>query len=127
METDGKLTADGLLNRAEDLIANGDLVAAQSVLDGIEEKSGRKYFVQGKLFESKKWYNEQRKQLKAAVKKEPENEEYKKELAELEEFGKTAEFKKYRREESGRQMGDCCITGCMACGDGCVGGCGAGC
>ena len=87
---------------AEELIARGELDEAQSILNKINEKSGRKFFVLSKLYKARKWYNEQRKVLQAAVELEPDNEKYKKELAEIEEFSKTKEYKKAVKKQ---QMG----------------------
>ena len=109
------------LTKAEELIESGELDEAQNLIDAVEVKIGRKYFVQSKLFNAKGWFNEQRKQLKKALKFEPENEEYKKALDELEDFRKSAEYKQMKTV----QMGDkdsliecCCLSSCECCATG---------
>lgn len=89
METEEK----DRLEKAEERIAQGDLYTAQNLLNMIDGQSGRKYYLQSKIYQKKKWYNEQRKQLKKAVKAEPDNEDCKRELTELSGFGKTSEYK----------------------------------
>ena len=97
---------------AEELISLGSLDKAQTVLDKIKENSGRKYYLQSRIYKEKFWYNEQRKQLKKAVKADPDNEEYKKELAELEEFAKTKEYKSAVRKKQMGDIGGVCAEGC---------------
>ncbi len=82
------------LEKVEDYIAQGDLYSAQNLLNMIDEESGKKQYLQSRVYKEKRWYNEQRKSLKAAVRAEPQNREYKKELTELLEFSKTSEYKK---------------------------------
>ena len=110
------------LDRAEKCIENGDLFEAQNILIWVEEDSGRKHYLQSRIYKGKCWYNEQRKQLKAAIKKEPDNELYKKELDELTEFKKTAEYKTTVKHPKREQMGntdgkwtDCCVEVCGYC------------
>ena len=103
------------LDRAEQLIEQGDNYSAQQILSNIEEESGRKCYLQSRIYKSECWYNEQRKQLKKAVKLEPDNQLYQKELDELTEFRKTAEYKDTLQRPKRAQMGmtdmtwtDCC-------------------
>ena len=106
--TEEELPSDPL-DRAEKYIECGKLYEAQDVLKTVKKNSGRKHYLQSKIYKEKRWYNEQRKQLKAAVKAEPDNEVYKKELDELLEFSKTSEYKstiKYQRTED---MTNCCL------------------
>ena len=100
------------LDEAEKYIEHGKLDEAQKVLNTIKEDSGRKYYLRSRIYKNKCWYNEQRKQLKRAVKAEPDNEIYKKELEELMEFRKTSEYKSTVKHP---QMGDtvsCCLESC---------------
>lgn len=100
------------LDKVENYIVQGDLYSAQNLLNMIEVESGRKYYLQSRVYKAKCWYNEQRKQLKAAIKKEPSNEEYKKELSELLEFSKTPEYKSTVKrppmDETTKFCIDCC-------------------
>ncbi len=107
------------LETAEELIAKGDLDGAQEILNGIKKDHAREYYLQSLVYKEKKWYGEQRKQLEQAVKADPDNEQYKKELQELEQFAKTKEYKKaVRKNEMGKASGkhlDRCYDCCSVC------------
>ncbi len=105
----------GSLDMAEELIGLGSLDKAQAVLNANNTKSGRKYYLQSRIYKAKCWYNEQRKQLKKAVKEEPDREDYQKELAELEEFAKTKDYKSAVRRHQMGQAGGVCAEGCTEC------------
>lgn len=96
------LTDEQKLAKAEELIERNELEEAQKILDAVKEKSGRKYYLQGKLFQNKKWTNEARKMFKYAIQSEPENEEYKRALEELETL---VEQEKARLYKSKKQIG----------------------
>ncbi len=104
------------LEQAEYYIAWKRLDEAQDLLYKVHTKSGRKYYLQSLIYKERKWYNEQRRWLKKAVKEEPDREDYQKELAELEEFAKTKEYKKAVRKhqmgEAGNVCGEACCEGC---------------
>lgn len=121
MEFEG-LTEEEILARAEELIAEEDLDGAQSALDAVKENSGRKYFLQSRLYKIKGWYNEERKQLKLALKCEPDNAEYKLAMEELEAFRKSDEYKEMKKltgeDKEGCAM-CCCEVSCEACAAGC--------
>lgn len=109
-------TDEELLSEAEELINKGDLCGARTALNAVKEQSGRKYFIESKFYKNKGWYNEQRKCLKKALKAEPENEEYKKSMEELERFRKTAEYKRMRKQMGVRNgFTDVCGEGCAEC------------
>ncbi len=110
-----KISEKEPLEMAEDYIDWGDLAKAQEILDTVSEKSGKKYYLQSRIYKAKFWYNEQRKALKAAVKADPENEEYKKELDELKKFSKTSEYKSTVRKQQMGQAGGVCAEGCSEC------------
>ena len=115
MEYEG-LTEEEILNRAEELIDSLSLEGAQSALDAVKEESARKFYLQSRIYKIRCWYNEQRKQLKKAVKAEPENETYKKELEELEAFRKTPEYKHaVRKHQMGQTGGFCAELGAECC------------
>ena len=103
------------LEMAEDYIAWGELDKAQEILNTVKEKSGKKYYLQSRIYKARCWYSEQRKQLKQAVKAESDNEEYKKELAELEEFSKTPEYKSTVRKRQLGEAGGICAEGGAEC------------
>ena len=108
------------LDKAEKYIEQDKIYDAQILLNEIKEDSGRKYYLQSRIYKVQCWYNEQRKQLKAAIKAEPDNELYKKELEELDAFRKTAEYKRTKRRPKTGQMGNTdrigCCEACVYCG-----------
>lgn len=61
----------------EKLIKEGNLPAAQSLLDSFNERGGKWHYFQALLFYRKNWINESKKQLEIAIQLEPENEKYK--------------------------------------------------
>lgn len=93
---------DESLNRVEELIESGELEEAQKLLDTVEQKSGRKYFLQSRIFGAKGWLKERRRQIEFAINCEPDNTEYRAALAEtvkLEEALRTEEDYFARAEE----------------------------
>ena len=114
-----ELSPDELLDKAEEYLAHGDQYRAQVTLNKVEKDCGRKFYIQSRIYKKRRWYNEQRKQLKAAVKAEPDNELYKKELEELNAFRKTTEYKNTVQHPLKGQMGhtdgkwaECCAEVC---------------
>lgn len=101
------------LTLANELIENGEFDEAQKKLSDVLEKSGRWYFVQGKLYKLKNWNNEARKCFETAIKSEPDNKEYKTELAELK---KSFNYKQERTEIREQQMGNICDACCIGYG-----------
>lgn len=108
---------DELLTQAEELSEAGFLDAAQEVLDSITEKDGRFHFVQSKVYRARKWLNEERKQLEIAIEKEPENEEYRAAMEQLEKLVEESRIKekeekekreKESLEDSEKEVGFCC-------------------
>ena len=117
------------LDRAEELAERDELEAAQSVLDGIDEKNARWHYVQSRIYIKKNWLNEARKQLEIAVKSEPENGTYINALNNLEYRAQSGEDKmkgsKKKRSGDNQEMGSFCAECCC---EGCLGGlCGAAC
>lgn len=104
------------LDMAQEFIEQGSPDMAQAVLNKNNTVSGRKYYLQSLIYKEKKWYGEQRKYLKRAVKEEPDREDYKQELAELEQFAKTKEYKRAVRKQQMGQAGNVCAD---ACGEAC--------
>lgn len=101
------------LSRAEELIESGELEEAQKAVDAVATDFGRKYFVQSKIFKAKGWFNEERKQLKKALKAEPDNEEYKKALDDVDKF---VEEMKTEQKQKGQMGGaEVCALGCCEC------------
>lgn len=88
---------------------------AQEDLDCVKEKNGKRHYYQSKIYKQKQWYNEQYKELKAALKIEPDNEEYNKAMQELEEFRKSGQYKEYKKQKRDGQMGGVCFEVCGEC------------
>lgn len=121
------VTDEDNFERVEEYLRLYEPESAQAYLNCVKEKSAKKHYLQSKIYKQKKWYNEQRKQLKAAIRLDPENEEYKRELDELEEFRRSGEYKKCRNLERKSQMGSgfgeccaecCCAGACECCAQG---------
>lgn len=115
LEEKNTLTDEDYLQRAEHCLELGYVNSADDALRNVKENCGRKYFLQSRVYKAKRWYSEQRKQLKKAIKAEPQNEVYKKELEELEAFRKTKEYKKTKRQMGGVDVGGMCAEGCIEC------------
>lgn len=84
MNYENELSYEEQLDRAEKELAEGYHDYAQAIINLIPVKSARKCYIQSEIYARKQWYNEQLKQLKAAVKLAPKNETYKEKLAGLE-------------------------------------------
>ena len=129
--TDGQ-TAEDLIRGKEPLVVAKYYIdwkridEAQRVLDTVPERSAKKFYLQSRIYKERKSYGEQRKYLKKAVKADPQNEQYKKELAELEKFKKSPDYKssieafKGNRTSGGNQMGEATGSVCAeVCCEGC--------
>ncbi len=114
-ERDKTFTDEEYFAQAEEHLKAGNHEWAQKKLDRVKAESAKKHYIQSKIYNQKKWYNEQRKQLKLAVKLEPGNEEYKRELDGLEKFRKTDEYKKCAKEERKAQLGGIAGGECAEC------------
>ena len=114
------------LTRAEKLIAEDKLDEAQEILNSITEKSGEWHYVQAQLYIKKNWTNEARKQLKRAVKAEPDNEKYKDALDELHLRAKKGKPNMSISDDDKTLCALCCLEcSCEACAEGiCEGICG---
>ena len=63
--------------RVEELLKDGNISAAQRVLDGFNERGAQWHYLQSVVFYRKNWTNESKKQLEIAIQLEPDNEKYK--------------------------------------------------
>ena len=54
----------------------GNLVKAQELLDGFNERGAEWHYLQAVVFYTKNWYNESKKQLEIAMQIEPSNTKY---------------------------------------------------
>ena len=115
VDAEKELTLEERLFNVEKAIELSEIKLAQDELDSIEEDGGKKRYLQSRIFKAKKWYNEQRKQLKSAIELDPENEQYKQELSELEQFSKTKEYKRAVRKRQMGKVGSFCRNGCLGC------------
>lgn len=109
---------DGLYTRIQMLITEGNIVDAEQILDGMEERDARWHYLSSQIYLSKNWTNEARKQLELAIKLDPDNEKYKEELETLkqtaEETFEKAE-KKNKKKHLGKGFLDECPEGCAEC------------
>lgn len=108
------------LSRAEEMLKQGDLGGAKAVLDAVEEDSARKYFLLGKLFAEKKWWNEARKALEKALELDPKNTEYAETYEKLKGDSASGEMKEVKRKKFDYDgcAECCCVGGCELCGTG---------
>ena len=102
---------------------------AEKLLDKMEERGGEWYFQRAMLCKKRSWYLEASRNLQEAVKLDPENELYQKELKELEGMTEEEESekpedkkkKKKRKKNMGSSKGswgDACGEGaCECCGE----------
>lgn len=60
-----------------DAIKRGDIAAAQSLLDGFNERPAEWHYLQSVVFYKKNWMNESKKQLEIAMQMDPSNAKYK--------------------------------------------------
>ena len=112
-------------SRAEKLISEDKLDEAQEFLNGITEKSGEWHYVQAQLYIKKNWTNEARKELKRAVKAEPDNEKYKDALDELRLRAKKGKPNTTLTDDDKAMCAFCCLEcSCEACAEGVCNGCG---
>ena len=112
------------LSRVEKLIAENNLDEAQEILNSLSEKSGEWHYVQAQLYIKKNWTNEARKQLKRAVKAEPDNEKYKDALDELHFHAKKGKPNTTISDDDKAMCAFCCLEcSCEACAEGICSGC----
>lgn len=109
---DNEKSDEQLLSEAERYIEEGQTDLAQYTLKRVKENSGKKHFLQSKTYQQKQWYNEQYKELKAAIKAEPNNHEYKIELSALK---KSFDYKQSKAEIREMQMGKICNSCWLDC------------
>ena len=112
-------------SRAEKLISENRLDEAQEILNGITEKSGEWHYVQAQLYIKKNWTNEARKELKRAVKADPDNEKYKDALDELHLRAKKGKPNATLTDDDKAMCAFCCLEcSCEACAEGICNCCG---
>jgi molecular chaperone DnaJ len=108
---------DSFFNQVRININNGNLAAAEQMLDQTNIRSAQWFFLRGILFQRKGWYSQAMSHLQTAVRMEPGNREYRNALNTMNN-GNTA-----YRERSGRYAGRdadlCNICECMVCTDCC--------
>lgn len=67
----------------EELIKKGDIAAAQTKLDDVNDRNAEWHYLQSVVFYKKNWINESKKQLEIALNMEPHNEKYSNDYAKL--------------------------------------------
>ena len=118
-QTKAPFLEDAPFCEVKELLERGDLKGAQEKLDWFFERGARWHYWQSVIYRRQNWLTDCRKSLERAASLDPENEEYKKELEELENMAESGKkFRKKRRET--RTMGekswyDACIEGGGEC------------
>ena len=107
----------------EKLIKNGNISAAQSMLDDVNDRTAEWHYLQSVVFYKKNWINESKKQLEIAMNMEPHNEKYSESYSKLKQKMEYND-KQFNNSNQGaygqpneqRQMGggaDSCLTFCL--------------
>ena len=107
----------------EKLIKNGNISAAQSMLDDVNDRTAEWHYLQSVVFYKKNWINESKKQLEIAMNMEPHNEKYSESYSRLKQKMEYND-KQFNNSNQGaygqpneqRQMGggaDSCLTFCL--------------
>ena len=123
---DGEPEWDGVFAEIKTALAEDRIYDAQMKLDKIEERGAEWHYWQAQVCKKKNWNLEGYRHLKEAVRLDPENERYQKELEELDAQTQTddAEEKKKRKKRKKNMggnsgwndaCGECCVEGCCVC------------
>lgn len=84
------------------LIKDGDVNAAQTILDDFNERGAEWHYFQAVVFYKKNWINDSKKQLEIAMQMDPDNNKYRDAYGKL---NAKADYEKKRQEENARQQG----------------------
>lgn len=104
-------------SRVLELLESSGVEEAQKALGELPD-CPRKNYVQAKIFEKKRWFNEARKQLELALMAEPENQEYINALDEINLIAEKSKLKDVKKSGADTsQMGECC---CECTGEMCI-------
>ena len=95
---------------------------AESLLEMHEERGAEWYYQRAMLFKKRSWFLESLRNMKEAVRLDPENERYQQELNELDKMATPEGQEGKKGKKHKRHMG-----GNSSCWDGCCIGCGDGC
>lgn len=111
-------STDEKLNLAEELLTENSPAQAQSVLDSVNARGAKWHYLQSKIFFSKNWIYESKKQMEAALELEPNNAQY---VEEMEKLNALGDQPPHTDEDSKPEMDNgTCRQGCAeACGEGC--------
>ena len=84
------------------LIREGDMNAAQAILDDFNERGAEWHYFQAVIFYKKNWVSDSKKQLEIAMQMDPDNNKYREAYGKL---NAKADYEKKRQEEAARQQG----------------------
>lgn len=79
------------------LIKEGDLSAAQAILDDFNERNAEWHYFQAVVFYKKGWMNDSKKQLEIAIQMDPDNNKYREALGKM---NAKADYEKQEKEKS---------------------------
>lgn len=105
----------------KELLESGDIDGAQLRLDEFEERGAEWHYMQSVIYRKRNWFSLSKSSLTRALGFDPENEEYKRALEELEnmaESGKKSRKKKKRTRAMGGEnsfCNACAEGGCECC------------
>lgn len=117
---DGTGTSENFID-VENLIRNGKINEAQSLLDNVSDRNAEWHYLQSVVFYKKNWMNDSKKQLEIALSLEPHNEKYSDAYAKLKKKMAYSEsqFKSGNAQNTGysgeeRQMGGSGMNDCLS-------------
>lgn len=93
---------------------------AEKLLDAFEERGAEWYYQRAVLCKKRSWYLESLRNLQEAVRLDPENEQYKQELEELDKMNTPEEPADGKHKKRKKNMGGSKADWGNACGEGCV-------
>ncbi len=83
------------------LIKEGDVNAAQAILDDFNERNAEWHYFQAVVFYKKNWMNDSKKQLEIAMQMDPGNDKYREAYGKL---NAKAEYEKQEKEKANQQQ-----------------------
>lgn len=103
------------------LITNGDIGAAESLLDSTANRSAEWFFLKGMVFMRKGWYDEAVKNIQTALNMDPNNYEYREALNRMNQVNRSYRQQGYPMGGYGYRGGTdpCQMCQCLICSDCC--------
>jgi len=114
--TDSQSGSNDNFQQVRMLINNGNIIQAESILEGINNRNAEWFYLRGLIYMKKGWYNEAMMNIDQAVKMDPSNFEYRSTLNRM-----NTNNNMYRGNAGSRGYGSgpsfCDICTCLWCSD----------